>query len=45
MELTYKNEKLQKLCENPSYNKELVKKYGIDVAKKITKKNKRIKSI
>ena len=28
MELTYKTDKLQKLCEDTNYNKELVKKYG-----------------
>ena len=35
MELTYKTAKLQKLCEDPGYNKELVKKYGSEVAKKL----------
>lgn len=35
MELTYKNDKLKNLCENPKYNKELVKKYGIEVAKRL----------
>lgn len=35
MELTYKNDKLKKRCENPKYNKELVREYGADVAKKL----------
>ena len=39
MELTYKNEKLRNLCENPKYNKELIKKYGIEVAKRLRNKN------
>ena len=38
MELTYKTDKLQKLCEDANYNKELVKKYGIEVAKKLHQK-------
>lgn len=41
MQLTYKTDKLQKLCENPKYNKDLVKKYGVEVAKKTTINNKR----
>ena len=32
MELTYKTKKLRNFCENPKYNKELVKKYGMEVA-------------
>ena len=44
MELTYKTKKLQKLCEDPSYNKELVKKYGTDVAKKLPKRIKELKA-
>ena len=35
MELTYKTRKLEKMCEDPKYNSELVKKYGIQVAKKL----------
>ncbi len=35
MDLTYKNNKLKELCENPKYEKELVKKYGTEVAKKL----------
>ncbi len=35
MELTYKNKKLQNLCENSKYNKELVKGYGKEVAIKL----------
>ena len=44
MELTYKTNKLQKLCEDMNYNKELVKKYGIDVAKKLPKRIKELKA-
>lgn len=35
MQLTYKTEKLKNICENPKYNKELVKRYGSEVAKKL----------
>ena len=41
MQLTYKTDKLQKLCENPKYNKELVKKIWYRSCKEITVKNKR----
>lgn len=44
MQLTYKTDKLQKLCENPKYNKELVKKYGIEVAKKLPLRIKELKA-
>ena len=44
MELTYKNDKLQKLCEGANYNKELVKKYGVEVAKKLPKRIKELKA-
>ena len=44
MELTYKNEKLKELCENPKYNKELVKKYGSDVAKKLPQRIKQLEA-
>ena len=44
MELTYKTDKLQKLCEDTNYNKELVKKYGVDVAKKLPKRIKELKA-
>ena len=44
MNLTYKNDKLRKLCENINYNKELVKKYGIEVAKKLPKRIKELKA-
>ena len=44
MELTYKNDKLQKLCEDANYNKELVKKYGIEVAKKLPKRINELKA-
>ena len=37
MELIYKNERLQNICENSKYNRELVKRYGIEVAKKLPK--------
>ena len=35
MNLYYKNEKLKNYCENPDYQNEVIKKYGIDVAKNI----------
>lgn len=35
MRLIYKSEKLKNLCENPKYNKELIKKYGIEIANKL----------
>ena len=44
MELTYKNEKLHNICENSKYNKELVKKYGIEVAKKLPQRIKELKA-
>lgn len=44
MELTYKNEKLRNICENSKYNKELVKKYGIEVAKKLPQRIKELKA-
>ena len=44
MELTYKNEKLQNICENSKYNKELVKKYGIEVSKKLPQRIKELKA-
>ena len=44
MQLTYKTNKLQKLCENPKYNKELVKKYGVEVAKKLPLRIKELKA-
>ena len=44
MELTYKNEKLRKLCEDPKYNKELIKKYGLNVAKKLPQRIKELKA-
>ena len=44
MELTYKNEKLKELCVNPKYNKELVKKYGADVAKKLPQRIKELEA-
>ena len=44
MELTYKSEKLYNLCENPIFNKELVKKYGIEVSKKLPQRIKELKA-
>lgn len=44
MELSYKTDKLQKLCEDINYNKELVKKYGPDVAEKLPKRIKELKA-
>lgn len=44
MELKYKNNKLHELCENPKYKKELVKQYGLEVAKKLPQRIKELKS-
>ncbi len=44
MELTYKNKKLQSICENTKYNKELVKNYGKDVAKKLPQRINELKA-
>lgn len=44
MELTYKNEKLRKICEDQNFNNELVKKYGIEVAKKLPQRIKELKA-
>lgn len=44
MELTYKNKKLQNICENPEYNKELVKVYGSDVAKRLPQRIKELRA-
>ena len=35
MELTYKSEHLRNICENPDFNREVQKKYGMEVAKKL----------
>lgn len=35
MLLTYKSKKLEELCENVDYQKELVKRYGKEVGKKL----------
>ena len=44
MKLTYKTNKLQKLCEDPSSNRELVKKYGAEVANKLPRRIKELKA-
>lgn len=44
MELTYKNEKLKNICENPKYNRDLVKDYGTDVAKNLPKRINQLKA-
>ena len=44
MELTYKTKKLRNLCENSKFNKELVKGYGMDVAKKLPQRIKELKA-
>lgn len=44
MELTYKTTKLQKLCEDPSNNSELVKKYSAEVANKLPRRIKELKA-
>lgn len=44
MELTYKTNKLKDLCENPKFNRELVKKYGSEIAKKLPRRIIELKS-
>ncbi len=44
MELTYKTKKLQRLCEDQKCNKELVKKYGSEVAINLPKRVKELKA-
>ena len=44
MELTYKTKKLRNFCENSKFNKELVKGYGVDVAKKLPQRIKELKA-
>ena len=44
MELTYKTNKLQNLCEDPACRKELVKKYGAEVANKLPRRIKELKA-
>lgn len=44
MELTYKNKKLQDYCENSKYEKELAKKYGVEVVKKLPQRIKQLKA-
>lgn len=44
MDLTYKNNKIRNLCEDSSYNRELVKKYGIDVAQRLPRRIKELKA-
>ena len=44
MELTYRNEKLKNICENPKYNRELIKKYGDEVAKNLPKRINQLKA-
>ena len=44
MKVTYKNDKLKRICENPNYNKELVKNYGLEVAKKLPLRIKELKA-
>lgn len=44
MDLTYKTKKLQNLCEDPKYNKELIKKYGSEVAKRLPQRIKELKA-
>lgn len=38
MKITYKNEKLKNLCENPSFKNKLIKEYGKEVADKLPKR-------
>lgn len=35
MKLYYKNDKLKNICENPVYQKEVIKKYGTEVARNL----------
>lgn len=35
MQITYKTEKLQRLCKDPKYKKELIRKYEVEVAQKL----------
>ncbi len=44
MKLTYKNEKLKNICENPKYNNILVKNYGVEFAKKLPQRIKELKA-
>lgn len=44
MNLTYKNIKLEKLCEDAQYNNDLIKKYGVEVAKKLPQKISELKA-
>ena len=44
MKLTYKSKKLEDLCENPKFNNSLIKKYGIEVAKKLPQRIKELKA-
>ena len=44
MELTYKTIKLQRLCEDPTYNNELVKRYNIEVANKLPRRINELKA-
>ena len=44
MFLTYKSEKLRRLCECVSSNKDLVKNYGIEVAKRLPQRIIELKS-
>lgn len=44
MELSYKTKKLQNLCEDISFNKELNKLYGSKVAKKLPQRIAELKS-
>lgn len=44
MDLTYKTKKLHDLCEDPRLNKELNKKYGAEVAKRLPQRIKELKA-
>lgn len=44
MKITYKNTKLKSLCENPLYQKELVKRYGLEVAQKLPRRIKELQA-
>ena len=44
MELTYKTKKLENLCENADYNRELQRLYGSEVAKKLPQRINELKA-
>ncbi len=43
MKLYYKNEKLKRICEDPTYQKSVIRKYGMEVAINLEKRIKDLK--